>query len=373
MNRRRQQWLAEPLPEDVAEALDRLERAPSVERVAVMPDVHLSRDVCVGTVVATSGLLYPAAVGGDAGCGMLAAPFDVEAARLDDPRVAARVLAGLKSKVPILKHPRASPLPGELEERALSHGALMRERDRTAGVQLGTLGRGNHFLELQSDEEGRLWLMVHSGSRGIGVSIREHHERRAERVRGGLRALVAESDEGRAYLDDLEWALDYASVNRERLAEGAAEVLDEVLGAARVDDDLFSCHHNFVRRERHEGRDLWVHRKGAISASDGEPGIVPGSMGAPSFHVMGRGHGAALASCSHGAGRALPRGEARKRIRPADLEAQMRGVWYDRRLTSRLLDEAPEAYKDIGAVLRAQKDLMRITRRLEPLLVHKGA
>jgi len=367
----RHEWLAEPLPADVAAALERLQRAPSVEHVAVMPDVHLSRDVCVGTVVATSRLLYPAAVGGDAGCGMLAASFDVEAARLEEPRIAARVLAGLQARVPILKHARDGPLPETLAERSLSDGALMRERERTAGVQLGTLGRGNHFLELQSDEEGRLWLMVHSGSRGIGVTIREHHEARAERVRGGLRALDAETEAGRDYLLDLAWALDYASLNRERLMLAATEVVWDVLGASRASEPM-SCHHNFVRRERHGGRDLWVHRKGAISAGDGEAGIVPGSMGTRSFHVLGRGHPGSLASCSHGAGRALPRGEARKRIRRRDLEEQMRGVWYDRRMGSRLLDEAPGAYKDIGAVLRAQKALTRVTRRLEPVLVHKG-
>lgn len=369
----RHDWLAEPLPAHVAKALERLERAPGVEHVAVMPDVHLSRDVCVGTVVATSGLLYPAAVGGDAGCGMLAASFDIEASRLDDPRTAARVLAGLQSKAPVLKHARASPLPDALMERPLSHARLLRERERTGRVQLGTIGRGNHFLELQSDEDGRLWVMVHSGSRGIGVTIREHHEARATRVRGGLRALEAHSEAGSAYLADLAWALDYATLNRERLRDAAAEVLTEELGATMLSAPRLSCHHNFVRQERHGDRDLWVHRKGAISASDGESGIVPGSMGTSSFHVTGRGHPAALASCSHGAGRALPRGEARRRLRPRDLEDQMQGVWYDRSLTHRLLDEAPEVYKDIGAVLRAQKDLLRIDRRLEPILVHKGA
>lgn len=369
---RRHQWLAEPLDDDVDRALARLARAPGVEHVAVLPDVHLSRDVCVGTVVATDGLLYPAAVGGDAGCGMLAAAFDLEAGALADPRAAARVLAGLRERVPVLKQPRAAPLPEHLADRPLSHAALERARERTARVQLGTLGRGNHFLELQADPEGRLWLMVHSGSRGIGVTIREHHEARASPVRGGLRALGATSDEGAAYLADLAWALDYAEENRARLAGAAAEVLADVLGAAEVPGSRFACHHNFVRRERHGGADLWVHRKGAISAAAGEPGIVPGSMGAPSYHVVGRGEPRSLCSCSHGAGRRLARGEARRRVRPADLVAQMRGVWFDRGLAGRLLDEAPEAYKDITAVMRAQKELLRIVRRLDPMLVHKG-
>ncbi len=368
----RHDWLIEPLSSDVAQALRRLQRAPGVERIAVMPDVHLAKEVCIGTVVATDQWIYPAAVGGDAGCGVLAAQLDVPAERLRDPVAAASVLAGFAAEIPVLKHARASPMPAELEERRLSHAALEREKKRTCRVQLGTIGRGNHFVELQSDDEDQLWIMIHSGSRGIGTLIRSHHEAVGERVAGGLRRLDEASDAGRDYLSDHRWALDYAQANRGRILGGALRVLGDVLGARLVEESTIECHHNFVRAEVHDGRPLLVHRKGAISALKGEPGIIPGSMGTPSFHVEGRGNGDSLNSSSHGAGRVCSRTEARSRISPKDLERQLRGVLYDKRLASRLVDEAPLAYKDIRRVMRAQKNLTAIKRRLRPLLVHKG-
>lgn len=367
------QWVAEPPPREVQEALARLRRVPDVVHVAVMPDVHLAEDVCVGTVVATSTLLLPAAVGGDIGCGMAAVAFDGEAAALDDPRAAAAVLAGLSRAVPALRRRGPSALPPELARRELSAPALEALKRRLAAPQLGTLGRGNHFLELQADEDGRLWLMVHSGSRGIGPVIRDHHHARGVRLPGGLRRLVADGADGRAYLADLAWALDYAAHNRARIVEAAAEVVRTCLGRQVCMDTWIACHHNFVRREEHGGRALWVHRKGAISAAEGECGVIPGSMGAPSYHVRGRGCAAALCSASHGAGRQMSRGEARRRIAASELERQMRGVWFDHRATELLRDEAPAAYKDIGAVMRAQRELTAVVRRLRPVLSYKGA
>ena len=366
-------WVAEPPPREVQEALERLCRAPDVVRVAAMPDVHLAEDVCVGTVVATAGTLLPAAVGGDIGCGMAAVAFDGEAAELADAKVAAAVLAGLARAVPALRRPGAPPaLPPALARRELSAPRLESFKRRVAAPQLGTLGRGNHFLELQTDDDGRLWLMVHSGSRGIGPEIREHHSERGERLPGGLRALAADGEAGAAYLSDVQWALDYAALGRARMVEAAAEVLRTCLGRQVCEDTWISCHHNFVRREEHDGRALWVHRKGAISAADGEPGVIPGSMGAPSYHVRGRGCAAALCSSAHGAGRQMSRGEARRRIAAAELVKQMRGVWFDHRAADLLRDEAPAAYKDIGAVMRAQRELTAVVRRLRPVLSFKG-
>lgn len=367
-------WTAEPPPREVQEALARLTRVPDVVQVAVMPDVHLAEDVCVGTVVATGSTLIPAAVGGDIGCGMAAVAFDGEASALADASRAAAVLAGLQRAVPALRRPGpAPPLPLELTARALSTSALESRRRREAALQLGTLGRGNHFLELQADEEDRLWLMVHSGSRGLGPAIRDHHHARGERLPGGLRALDADSPEGAAYLSDMQWALEYAARSRERLAQAAAEVVRACLGRDVCMDTWIACHHNFVRRESHAGRELWVHRKGAISARSDEPGVIPGSMGAPSYHVVGRGCAAALCSSSHGAGRALSRSEARRRIARAELVAQMGGVWFDHRAAEALRDEAPGAYKDISAVMRAQRELTRVVRALRPVLSFKAA
>ncbi len=368
-------WVAEPPPREVAEALERLRRGEDIARIAVMPDVHLAEEVCVGTVLATYNTIVPAAVGGDIGCGMAAIALDAAADRLAQASDAAAVLAGLQAAIPALRHPGAigeHPLPHALAG-PLSCPALESLRRRTAGAQLGTLGRGNHFVELQADEDERLWLMVHSGSRGLGPAIRDHHQSLATRLRGGLRGLAAETPGAAAYLSDMQWALDYAELSRTRLVERACEVLAGCLGALPGSEAQISCHHNFVRREQHAGQWLWVHRKGAISAMEGEPGVIPGSMGAPSYHVLGRGNAQSLCSSSHGAGRCMARGEARRRIAAQELLAQLRGVWFDHRAAEDLRDEAPAAYKDIGAVMRAQRELTRVVRRLRPVLSFKAA
>lgn len=369
-------FVAEPPPRDVADALERLRHVGDVARIAAMPDVHLAEGVCVGTVVATRTMLLPAAVGGDIGCGMAAVACDVEAGALADARTAAAVLVGLQRAIPALRHPGGAadhPLPSALAERPLSAPSLQSEQRRTAGLQLGTLGRGNHFIELQADDDDRLWLMVHSGSRGIGTAIRDHHDALAGPIGAGLRGLVAASPAGEAYLHDMQWALDYAEASRAHMVARAAEVFGTCLQSHVLMDTWISCHHNFVRRERHGDEWLWVHRKGAVSARANEPGIVPGSMGAPSYHTSGRGDARGLCSSAHGAGRALSRGEARRQIRAGDVVAQMDGVWFDHRAADALRDEAPAAYKDIGAVMRAQRELTRVVRRLRPLLSFKGA
>lgn len=367
-------WVAEPPPADVQQALERLRRGHDVARVAVMPDVHLASEVCVGVALATRSTLIPAAVGGDIGCGMAALAFDAPASVLTSASVAARLLDGLYGAIPVLRHERrkAPRLPTALAGRELAHPTLAATRAREAALQFGTLGRGNHFLELQADEDDRLWLMVHSGSRGMGQAIREAHEAQGTRDRAGLLGFGADSPAGRAYLHDVEWALDYAAASRARMVEVARAVIEPLLGTAADEPSFIECHHNFVRREEHEGEPLWVHRKGAISARAGEPGIIPGSMGAPSFHVQGRGCARSLCSSSHGAGRCMARGVARQRISARKLHEQMDGVWFDHRLAERLRDEAPGAYKDIGAVMRAQRELTRVIRRLRPRLVLKG-
>ena len=368
-------WVAEPPPREVAAALERLRRGEDVARVAVMPDVHLAEDVCVGTVLATRSAIFPAAVGGDIGCGMAALALDAHADRLADAGAAAAVLAGLQRAIPALRHPGPSgahPLPDALAG-PLSSPALESLRRRTAGAQLGTLGRGNHFVELQADEDGRLWMMVHSGSRGLGPAIRDHHEAGATRMRGGLRGLPADTPAAAAYLADMRWALAYAEASRARLLAAACEVLATCLRVQAATEPAISCHHNFVRHEQHGDEWLWVHRKGAISAAEGEPGVIPGSMGASSYHVVGRGCAASLRSSSHGAGRCMPRSEARRRIAAQELVAQLRDVWFDHRAAEALRDEAPAAYKDIGAVMRAQRELTRVVRRLRPVLSFKAA
>lgn len=369
-------WLAEPLPRDVKLALARLASAEDVRHVAVMPDVHLADEVCVGTVLATKRLVYPQAVGGDIGCGMAAVRFECEAALLDRPDDAARLLDGLSRSIPAIRHPATTArdrLPAGLEELPLSHGALEKLKSRDGRVQFATLGRGNHFLEFQEDPEGALWLMVHSGSRAMGQAIRDHHLREARTTATGLQALDVDAAAGQGYLSDLRWACAYAEESRRALVTTAAELLGSLFSVAADLSSFLTCHHNHARRETHFGEELLVHRKGAIGAAPGEPGIIPGSMGTSSYHVEGRGCADSLASSSHGAGRAMGRAEAFKKIRIESFRREMEGIWYDRRLTDALRDEAPSAYKDIQKVMRAQRELTKIVRKLRPKLSYKGA
>jgi len=327
-------WLAAPMNHDVSEAIERLRRAPDVQQIAVMPDVHLAADVCIGVVVATSRLIYPQAVGGDIGCGMLAVGFDVEATALKDPETAGRVLAGLGRAVPARRRNRRAAItpPSDLATAMLSHPSLEAIRRDEGVIEFATLGSGNHFIELQGDEDGRLWLMIHSGSRGIGPAVRDHHMGQGEDVGGGLRALDATSDQGAEYLGDASWARRFADASRRAMAEEAGKVIEAVLGARLCWDTVITTDHNHVSLEHHGGRELWVHRKGAMPAGLGHAGVLPGSMGSASFHVEGRGDEAALCSSAHGAGRALSRTAAWAKVTERELRRQMEGVWYDYRL-----------------------------------------
>ncbi|MFH0901626.1 MAG: RtcB family protein [Pseudomonadota bacterium] len=367
-------WLADPLSVDVTRVVARLRRAEDVQHIAIMPDVHLANEVCVGMVVATTHVLFPAAVGSDIGCGMAALRFDRAASTLADGALAAKLLDGLERAVPKRRWSRkaAPAMPDELGTGSLSHSHLESIRDGDGRLELATLGSGNHFVELQADEEDALWLMLHSGSRCMGPAIRHHHEIAAARSCSGLVYLEVDSPDGQAYLADVAWASRYAAASRQHMVERVAALLEETIQAHAIQESFFSCEHNHVRRELHGGKELWVHRKGAIHAGAGEPGIVPGSMGTPSFHVQGRGNPESLCSSSHGAGRSMSRSEARRAVSARRLADEMDGIWYDHRLGSGLRDEAPSAYRDIGKVMRAQRDLVRIVRRLRPVLSFKG-
>jgi tRNA-splicing ligase RtcB (3'-phosphate/5'-hydroxy nucleic acid ligase) len=368
-------WLIAPLEREVRDAIDRLRRAPDVQHVAVMPDVHLAADVCVGVAVSTTHLIYPQAVGGDIGCGILAVPFDVGADRLADPKTAGQILAQLHDVVPARRWNRKRALvpPPAVTESVLSHPQLEAAWRREGVLEFGTLGSGNHFSELQVDAEGRLWLMVHSGSRAMGPLIRDHHLGGAEPVGAGLRALDANDEKGRAYLQDAAWARAFAMANRTQIAENVESVLKAAIGARLHWEDAITTDHNHVLEETHHNASVWVHRKGAMGAAEGQWGALPGSMGAVSFHVTGRGCADALCSSAHGAGRLQSRTEARRNVTAAALQRQMAGIWYDYRNAEQLRDEAPSAYKDIRAVVRAQRDLVKVERVLRPVLNYKGA
>ena len=368
-------WGTEPLPPDVSRSLQRLAQSDDVCHVAVMPDVHLAGDVCNGTAISTRNLIYPSAVGGDIGCGMLAIACGLAADVLSNEVTAGRVLAELNRWIPSNKHLRQrvpEQLPGGLVEHSLSSSTLENSKARDGRFQLGTLGRGNHFVELQSDSDGQLWLMVHSGSRAMGQAITAHHMKRTMPSRSGLRYLDASSPDGLAYLSDVDWAIEYARQNRLAMAHAVESFMNAMFSSLFDWSTLIHCHHNHVRREVHFGEELWVHRKGALPAGENEPGVIPGSMGTHSFHVAGRGESLSLRSSSHGAGRTVARHLARQTISRRDLNLQMKGIWFDQRRADALRDEAPSAYKVIHRVMRAQRELTRIIRELKPVLAYKG-
>jgi len=365
-------WLTEPLQPAVVGSVSRLRAADGVEKVCLMPDVHLASEVCVGAVVATEGVVYPQAVGGDIGCGMAALRFDLEASAIDNEQSAGRLLASLYRSVPSNKHRKPMPLPEVLVPEELSDPKLAKIASRDGAVQLGTLGRGNHFLEFQSDQQGQLWVMLHSGSRGVGQAIAGHHTSSAESRSSGLVTIDAMTNKGQAYLHDAGWARRYAAENRLAMLRVVEELLSEQFRCIAESKTLIHADHNHVQEETHGGREFLVHRKGAQSAAENEAGIVPGSMGASSFHTVGRGCEAALRSCSHGAGRRMSRTEARRAVSTKAFERQVGGLWFDRRKADRLRDESPGVYKDIRQVMRAQRDLIKVVRELRPLLNYKG-
>lgn len=368
-------WLAGPLTSDCRVALQRLASADDVEHVAVMPDVHLVDDVCNGVAVATTDLIYPQAVGGDIGCGIFAVAAESTAEPLEDEYVSRQILDRLSERIPGNRHPvitAAGELPDDLAKERPSTDRLTKLAERDGRVQLGTLGRGNHFVELQRDTDGRLWVMIHSGSRGIGQAISQWHLDRARQVsRQRLACLSASSDAGQDYLHDMAWARRYASANRRAMLRAVGEVLSETAGCGLDWASLIETDHDHVIREQHFGREFWVHRKGAQPASLDQPGLIPGSMGTRSYLVRGRGCAKSLSSSSHGAGRALPRTIARQQIGQRQLLREMHGVWFDDQHCDQLRDEAPSAYKDVQTVMRAQRDLTAIVREMRPLLVYK--
>jgi tRNA-splicing ligase RtcB len=359
-----------------AATIDRVRRAAGVVHVAVLPDVHVARDVCVGTAMATVDHLYPAAVGGDIGCGMLSVPFDADGADLlRDPARAGRLLRLLGSHVPTHRRhrQRLAPLPAPLASTALSHGSLTATLKDVGLLQLGTLGGGNHFVEFGADAaDGRLWLTVHSGSRAMGQAVRGHHVAVATERSAGMMTVRSDTAAGRAYLHDQQWARSYAAANRAAMASAIIALMRDAFAVVADDAAAIGCDHNHVAAEVHGGRSVWVHRKGSMPTPAGAAGVVPGSMGTQTYHVVGRGCAASLDSSAHGAGRAYSRAAARERFARSDVRQQLRDVWFDPRMTDALREETPKAYKDVRAVMRAQADLVEVTRTLRPMLAYKG-
>jgi tRNA-splicing ligase RtcB len=363
--------------------------------VAVMPDVHVGKGATVGTVIPTRAAIVPAAVGVDIGCGMLAVKTDLSA--VDLPESLSAIRAQIERDVPVAfefhKHPldpegsRASLVLANRMTKLEERFPKLRILDRMGRFdearmwrQLGSLGGGNHFVELCLDEVDSVWIMLHSGSRNVGKTIGESAMEMAKQVAARIdRRLphrdLAWLDEGspefEAYVEGLGWAQEYASLNRDLMLDLVHKALAKAIGReVKLVGEVTNCHHNYARVEEHVGENVWVTRKGAVSARAGELGIIPGSMGAKSFIVRGRGEASAYSSCSHGAGRTMSRSAARKRFTRADLHAQTAGV--ECRKDEGVIDEIPSAYKDIDRVMRAQSDLVEIVATLKQILCVKG-
>lgn len=367
---------ARAVPAGAVKQLQHIASQPYVvEHVAAMPDVHMSEGVAVGTVFATERHLVPGALGGDLGCGVSAVRFDYPASAINRAGLT-RLLAAFARAVPVgdaVHWGRGLPLPPGLEAARLSTHRLQREWERLAPRHLGTLGGGNHFLELDRDAGGDLWLLLHTGSRGIGAAIAAHHVRVAQaQGEGSLPGLSTETPEGAACLADTGLACHFARANRDALLSRAGAVLADMLGKEPLPDSRVDVHHNHVAAEQHFGRTLLVHRKGAIGLAPGQTGLIPGSMGTASYLVAGRGERRSFGSCSHGAGRVMTRKEARARIRPDALEHALRRVVFDVGRSASLVEEAPAVYRDISEVLEDEEELVTPLLRLTPIAVLKG-
>jgi tRNA-splicing ligase RtcB (3'-phosphate/5'-hydroxy nucleic acid ligase) len=357
--------------------------------VAAMPDVHAGIGATVGSVIATDQAIIPAAVGVDIGCGMIAARTTLDAESLDEKRVK-RVFDQITRDVPLGREQhkpgrvltaRAAPFERELERILAAHPQLAKRFPRTLNwmQQLGTLGGGNHFIEVCLDECERVWVMLHSGSRGIGNAIGSYFIELARRDMERQIAQLPHRDlaylrEGTRHFDDyvraLDWAQRYAAANRQAMLALVLAALKRHLPPFEVTDEAVNCHHNYAQRERHYGKLVWVTRKGAIRAGAGELGIIPGSMGARSYIVRGRGAAESFHSCAHGAGRRMSRAAAQKAFSVSDLAQQTAGVVC--RKDRGVLDEIPGAYKSIDEVMANQSDLVDVVHTLKQVLCVKG-
>ena len=357
---------------------------PWVAHVAVMPDVHFGKGATVGSVIGMRGAVSPAAVGVDIGCGMGAVRTSLTGADL--PESLRGIRSDLEGAIPVgfaahdeVARPQDPRLRAEVKELLEGFDALdpsVKDLRTRAARQLGTLGGGNHFIELCLDTEGRVWLMLHSGSRNIGKTLAEVHMARARKLKHNraladpdLAVFLAGTEEMAAYRRDLEWAQRYAMLNRRLMFDLYAQVVRRHFPEVRLDEPVL-CHHNYVAEETHHGEQLLVTRKGAISARAGQLGVIPGSMGTRSYIVRGLGNAESLHSASHGAGRKMSRGEAKRQFSVQDLAEQTAGV--ECRKDGGVLDEIPGAYKPIEQVMEYQKDLVEIVAELKQVLCVKG-
>jgi tRNA-splicing ligase RtcB len=332
-------------------------------------------------VIPTKNAVIPAAVGVDIGCGMIAAELDVVENQLPD--TLEPLLVRIERAIPAGVGRGHSTIARNADEWLATHRPgtkLAADQASKVAKQFGTLGSGNHFVELCIDERSRVWIVLHSGSRGIGSKLATMHIDTARRLAKDLELRLEDPDlayfvegtpEFAAYITDMLWAQEYARANRNQMMDNAMHEVFELFGFGR-ETQRINCHHNFTQREVHNGTELWITRKGAIKADTGDLGVIPGSMGTRSYIVRGKGNPASWTSCSHGAGRRHSRTKAKKLFNSDDLAEQMKGkVWLASRANA-LIDEIPSAYKDIDVVMADQADLVEVVHTLHQVLNYKG-
>lgn len=375
-------WASE-IDELTSEQAKRTSRLPIVEgHVALMPDAHFGMGSTVGSVIPTKGAVIPSAVGVDIGCGMIAVKTNLRSDQLPDsldPLIKVfetRIPAGVGKahtwdSEPVTSRAFLERFPVPFSDK------LLYQRARS---QFGTLGSGNHFVEVCLDGSDSVWLMLHSGSRGVGNKLAQIHINKAKKLMAehfefledpDLAYLVQGTPEFAAYIRDLNWAQEYAYWSRDQMMSAAFESLKQMVPLA-AEVQRINCHHNYTALEEHDGKELWITRKGAIKAGIGDLGIIPGSMGTASYIVRGLGNPQSYESCSHGAGRRYSRSKAKKLFTKEDLKQAMKGRAWQSRDAKDLIDEIPAAYKDIDAVMRDQQDLVEVVETLRQVLNYKG-
>lgn len=389
-------WGIENIEPDAIRQAARASRLPFVpDHVALMPDAHFGMGATVGSVIPTEGAIIPAAVGVDIGCGMIATQTTLHASDLPDLHTHRAVIHGQHRTLMSLIGERIPAGVGQGHQAGNLAARNMRRYDglgrpwtdldqklsSTAEAQFGSLGSGNHFVEVCLDEQNMVWTVLHSGSRGIGNKLAMRHIAGAKGLMKRIGEHLEDPDlayftqgtpEFDAYITDMLWAQRYAAGSRQIMADALNRSLFDVAGQGTV-SRVINCHHNFTQREQHGGRELWITRKGAIKSDTGDWGVIPGSMGARSYIVQGLGNPDSYNSSSHGAGRTMSRSQARRELTAASLaEAMGDRVWGSDRPEA-LLDEHPAAYKSIEQVMAAQSDLVRIVYTLRQILNYKGA
>ncbi len=374
-------WVGD-LREIESQALRQLHNTASLpfifRHVAVMPDVHFGLGATIGSVIASDQAVIPSAVGVDIGCGILAACTELHAGDL--PPSLAEIRGQIERAIPLGFHSHRDPvLPDYSFKELACKGQIKGEIIERGARQLGTLGGGNHFIEVCLDEKERVWIMLHSGSRHIGYTVADIYIKEAKRLSREAHADLPDANLayidrnqelfGR-YINDASFCQDYARRNRLLMLDLVHRILERLLSRRLPLSDQVHCHHNYVSRERHFGKSVYVTRKGAVRAQEGELGIIPGSMGTHSYIVRGKGNPESFQSCAHGAGRTMSRKAARKRFTPADLARQTEGI--ECRKDRGVIDEIPQAYKDIDRVMANQQDLVEVVHTLRQVLCVKG-